>query len=83
MDTLIADVQSLYDVSLSCIACHVSAIVQLAEIDIQTAELIMTEFNGRSSSNIFRGLSTQEQQMHYFQTNFGLVVSYSIRDCVR
>ena len=52
MDPYIEDIQSLYDVSLSCIASRVSAIVQLAEIDIQTAELIMTEFNGRSSSNI-------------------------------
>ena len=56
MDTLIADIQSLYDVSLSCITSRVNAIVQQAEIDIQTVELIMTELNGGSSStcsNIF------------------------------
>ena len=85
MNTLIADIQSLYDVSLSCIASRVSAIVQQAEIDIQTAELIMTELNGCLSSacsNIFRGLLTQAQQMHYFWSNIGLVVSYSIIYCV-
>ncbi len=79
MDSLIMDIQSLFDVSLCSIRSRIHSVIQEVGLDDNTAGLIMAEVAECSSNQIFRGLSTQPQQMQFFRSHFGLVVSLNCK----
>ena len=76
MDSIIFDVQSLFDVALGQMRQSVETILQRSSIPQGVMEAVSSELNEHSTSaKIFHGLETQHQQQKYLRTNFNLVVS--------
>ena len=77
MDSIIFDVQSLFDVALGQMRQSVETILQGNSIPQGVTEAALSQLNEHSTSaNIFHGLETQHQQQKYLRTYFNLVVSY-------
>ena len=76
MDSIIFDVQSLFDVALGQMRQSVETILQRSSIPQGVMEAVSSELNEHSTSaKIFHGLETQHQQQKYLRTNFNLVVT--------
>ena len=73
MDTMIYDIQSLFNIAISKLSSEVKTYLQQAGVQDGTAkhvDLIFSDF-----PRMFTGLETKQQQLTYFRTNFNFIVS--------
>ena len=76
MDTILADLQSLFGVAFDRIRHQMEQRIVAASTIVDVKQVIQEELSDSSSLvNIFTGLETQHQQLRYFRSNFKLVVS--------
>jgi hypothetical protein len=79
MDAIISDLQSLLHVAHSQLLEAVKLLLRQAGVSSEIAERIRGELVRANPGSIFRGLQMQSQQLQYFRSHFGLVVS---NDCI-
>ena len=75
MDSIIFDVQSLYDVALSQLGDHINHILSEAGVDQGAMNSVAAEITNGPHMHIFDGLKTQSQQLAYYKEHFQFVVS--------
>lgn len=73
MDSLIYDVQSLFDIIVSNLSSQVQDCLQNSDVSQGVVESVGSMFH--SYPSVFTGLQTQQQQLSYFRRNFNFVVS--------
>lgn len=74
MNSIIVDVQSLFEVALSEILESIRRKIQGASVASDVSDLILQELGDSNPLlHIFHGLETHHQQMRFFRTNFRLV----------
>ena len=76
MDSLIADVQSLFELGLSDLSKDVSHLLSQAGVEKDVLNAVLARITYGSQAQLFHGLETQSQQLSYFKQNFGLVVCF-------
>ena len=74
MSTIVADVQSLFDVIMKSLNSNITSILQTAP-NVNAAQEVITQHFHSSTYNIFQGFQTRATRMSYIKENFGLVVS--------
>lgn len=75
MNSIIFDVQSLYDVALSQLGLRIDRILNEKGIDEVVRNSVTAEIASGPHADIFDGLKTQSQQVAYYKKHFQLVVS--------
>ena len=73
MDSIINDVQSLFDIAKSFLCTRIHAFLQSIDTSQEVAEGI--DFLIKNSPGVFEGLRTQQQQLLFFRKNFNFIVS--------
>ena len=74
MDSIIYDVQSLFEVALGQLGDRVQMVLSEAGVSSELRRSVEAEFASGTHTHIFAGLTTQSQQMAYFKKNFQFVV---------
>lgn len=74
MDSIIQDVQSLYEIALAQLSGGVQRILHDAGVTSSVQDTVAREFTDGVSTHMFTGLSTFSQQMTYFKQHFNLIV---------
>ena len=74
MDSIIHDVQSLYEVALAQLGDCIQRALCDASVNSDVKESVATELTGGSYTHMFAGLTTVSQQMAYFKQHFNFVV---------
>lgn len=73
MDSMIQDVQSLFDIAVSNLSMHVQATLQSSGVSRGIVESVGSIFD--NCQQVFEGLQTNHQQLSFFRSNFNFVVS--------
>lgn len=73
MDSMIQDVQSLYDIAVTNLSIQVQASLQNSRVSQGIVESVGSIFD--NCQQVFEGLQTNQQQLPFFRTNFNFVVS--------
>ena len=74
IDSIIQDVQSLYEIALAQLSGGVQRILHDAGVTSSVQDTVAREFTDGVSTHMFTGLSTFSQQMTYFKQHFNLIV---------
>ena len=82
MDSIIFDVQSLYDVALSQLHDHIHHIFSKARVDQDAIHSVAAEITNGPHAHIFDGLKTQSQQIDYYKKHFQFMASAYTRTCM-
>lgn len=75
MDSMIQDVQSLFDIIVSNLNSEVQSCLQNSGVSQGIVESVGSMFG--NCQRVFAGLQTQQQQLSFFRRNFNFVVSLS------
>ena len=75
MDTMIYDIQSLFDIAISKLSTEVKTYLQQAGVQDEAAKHVDYMFS--DFPKISNGLETQQQQLAFFRSNFNFIVSSS------
>ena len=75
MQSIIQDVQSLYEIALSQLGGCVQRILHDAGVTSSTQETVAREFIDGTYAHMFAGLNITAQQMSYYKQHFNFVVS--------
>ena len=78
MNSIISDVQSLFELGLNDLKDDVKQVMDQAGISNETIGAVQMRISGSTHAKIFQGLETQAQQLTYFQQNLNLVVCFSL-----
>lgn len=76
MDSVIHDVESLFEVTLSFLSTQVETSLERAGVSQDVVESVTAALSDHPP--VFDGLHTQQQQMTYFKRNFNFVVSITV-----
>ena len=82
MESIIQDVQSLYEVALTQLSGRVQSILHDAGVTPSTRAMVAKEFTDGTYTHLFTGLNTNAEQMTYYKNNFNFVVSYLFYYCL-
>ena len=76
MDTIISDIQSLFQVSLTGISQRIKKTLRETEIRDSLLQSVLGHLkDGQPFCNIFQGLQSHHRQLNYFKAKFDLIVS--------
>ena len=77
VDSIIYDVQSLFDIVISNLSSQVQACLQSSGVSQRVAEGVDSIFS--NCPRLFAGLQTQQQQLCFFRRNYNFVVSMATK----